>query len=272
MVSLFDLLHVGEVCHVGLPSPTIFGVFDGHGGSAASQYCSSRMGQSILNHADILRDPRKAIKEAFIKLDDEYCDPDRVTSDVDGTSGTVVFFAPDHNHSKLRLQRARFIVASVGNTRAVAIKFNRDPETGKKMFVCEQLSYDHTLMRKDEYDRVVTEGGAIKKFGNEYRIFDENYAANGIDVTRAIGDKPFPYISSTPEANDGYLYFACKYIVIASNGLWDQIDNDKLIEELTSSRGDLHHRVKRLITYAESKYEEKGLPCKNITMVAIRVV
>ena len=262
---------------IGLNEPTIFGVFDGHGGAGASQLCSKRMGEEIVNHPDILRDPRKSLKEAFIKLDDEYCNTDDPQANLDGTSATVIYLAPDYNHSDKRKERMRFAIASVGNTRAILVKRYRDKESGRRKFKAEQLSFDHDLTRKDEFDRVVSEGGEVKHFGNHFRVYHEEYAQEGIDVTRSIGDRYLrPYILSEPEAHDGYLDKSCEYIVIASNGLWGHLENanDKVVQEVCNPRRDLLTSVERLITYSEgrqrmvSPLEETS---DNITVMAIRV-
>ena len=74
----------------GLP-PTLYGVFDGHAGSAAADYCSARLGEVLMRDAAWPSAPAAALTSAFHVLDASFLELARLTSPPlnDGTTAVV---------------------------------------------------------------------------------------------------------------------------------------------------------------------------------------
>jgi serine/threonine protein phosphatase PrpC len=104
----------------------LFGLFDGHGGIAASQFCSQKMGKIIREQMDHCEDPILLLKSAFHQVNElfrEYvqngdptakylikCDTCCI-NDVFRHAGTTALI--------ILLYRGKLWVANVGDTKAV---------------------------------------------------------------------------------------------------------------------------------------------------------
>ena len=106
--------------------------------------------------------------------------------------------------------------ANCGDSRAILC--NNDNHT-------VELSIDHKPNRKDEKNRIKNMGGFVENVYGCYRV-------NGIlAVSRSFGDRKLKkYIIATPEIKTHTINKNDKFIVIASDGLWDTIPNDKCIK------------------------------------------
>lgn len=52
---------------------SLFGVFDGHGGTDAANYTASQLICNLKNNPNLLCDPGTALSEAIIKTDADFC-------------------------------------------------------------------------------------------------------------------------------------------------------------------------------------------------------
>lgn len=56
---------------VGDKQVSFYAVFDGHGGSFASEYCMNRMGEELASRPNLSADPATAMTETFATVDEE---------------------------------------------------------------------------------------------------------------------------------------------------------------------------------------------------------
>ncbi|CAK4072930.1 unnamed protein product [Aphanomyces euteiches] len=178
---------------------SFYGVFDGHGGDGASEYCVEALCNNITSDPAYPSDPKQALTRGFIKTDSDYIKlADRYHKD-DGTTAIGVLVQGNTIH-----------VANVGDSRAVLIKKNGDAVA---------LSVDHKPNRQDERERVNNMGGHV--------IFWGVWRVEGIlAVSRAIGDRMLkPYVIAEPEIVDIQRTDADQAIVLASDGVWDVLSN-----------------------------------------------
>lgn len=160
----------GEASKAFSTPMTCFGVFDGHGGDRASQYCCDRLTSYLYNQPDFPHDIGKALKHAFFNMDKDFVRT-RLT---DGTTACVCVVVGGE----------RVICANAGDSRAISIR--RDGSVAK-------LSRDHKPGVPDETKRITDLGGRIVYWGR-WRV--EGVLA----VSRSIGDAALkPYISADPE-------------------------------------------------------------------------
>lgn len=196
---------------------SMYAVYDGHGGSHASQYCKTNMLKLIgkkLNTTDTNNDKHDSIDsngnnkedvgntlaDCFRKIDEDF---ESVAKNKSLNDGTTAITAVIHNN---------FItVANAGDSRCILI------QKGGKV---KPLSYDHKPSRDDEVMRIRNLGGKVIYWGR--------WRVQGIlAVSRAIGDVSLkPYITAEPEIEEKRITDDDMYVVLASDGLWDVMTNE----------------------------------------------
>ena len=200
MEDRFVIEHVGSTFtdnkENSLPI-TLLAVFDGHGGSAASQFCSDWISSYIRKKNDNYPDNISlAVESAFIKIDSDF-----VSSGLlDGTTACAV-----------TIVGKRIMCCNSGDSRAIIVK-----KDGSVV----ALSIDHKPDRDDETKRINDLGGRVIHWGR-WRV--EGVLA----VSRSIGDaKLKPYVTAEPEIIEHEIETDDMFLVIASDGVWDTMSSD----------------------------------------------
>jgi len=176
---------------------SLFAIFDGHGGNDVVKFVKDRLPQLIKNYLNDLCPVELAFKNSFEKVDQELRFFD---SEYIGTTATIVLFKDD-----------KIYCANVGDSKAYIIY----DKTYK------QISSDHKCSVEDEAQRIRSNGGKISK----------NRVMGQLILTRTLGDlyvKQFGVIN-TPDISVNEITTNIKYVVIASDGVWDVIDLDTLV-------------------------------------------
>ena len=176
---------------------SLFGIFDGHGGSDVVKFVKDRLPQLIKNYLIDLCPVDLAFKNAFDKVDKELKFFD---SEYIGTTASIVLIKDN-----------KIFCANVGDSKAYIIY----DKTYK------QITVDHKCTNEDEVQRVKKSGGKISK----------NRVMGQLILTRTLGDlyvKQFGVIN-TPDISVYDITNSIKYVVIASDGVWDVIDLDTLV-------------------------------------------
>eukprot|EP01117_Protostelium_nocturnum_P001729 TRINITY_DN1212_c1_g1_i3.p1 TRINITY_DN1212_c1_g1~~TRINITY_DN1212_c1_g1_i3.p1 ORF type:complete len:1018 (+),score=220.97 TRINITY_DN1212_c1_g1_i3:268-3321(+) len=188
----------------------LWGVFDGHAGSAASKF-------SVSNFPKVLKEslqegmlPLAALEKTFVSINNlfkEEMDNGRVSS----------------------LERH---CGSTGDTRAIL---------GKKGGKAVRLSFDHKP--SDEEDRINQLGGHI--VGESTRRIN-----GVIAVSRAIGDfymQPFvicePYLAEYDLDGDE------NFIIVGCDGVWDEVEDEKAVK-IVDTEVDIYKAVVKLRDYS----------------------
>jgi len=133
---------------------SLFGIFDGHGGSDVVKFVKDRLPQLIKNYLKDICPVETAFKNAFEKVDKELKFFD---SEYIGTTATIVLFKDN-----------KIYCANVGDSKAYIIYENK----------VQQISTDHKCDVEDERARVLSMGGKI----NKNRIMGQ------LILTRTLGD------------------------------------------------------------------------------------
>ncbi|CAM9526071.1 unnamed protein product, partial [Ectocarpus fasciculatus] len=223
----------------GLPDSCLYGVFDGHGGHNAAEYCRSNMIDNILSDEKFETDVPGALYRAFLKTDADFVEYGKRRGVVDGTTAVVVSIHDNKIH-----------VANAGDSRAILI------QRGGKV---KSLSFDHKPSREDEGKRIRDLGGRV--------IFWGRWRVEGVlAVSRGIGDVRLkPYVTSEPEITVKTIEENDLYVVVASDGLWDVMQNDEVGRVVTS--------CKNFLTVAQALCDEATLlgSTDNITVQVINL-
>ena len=177
---------------------SLFGIYDGHGGTDVVKYIKERLPQIIKENL-INRIPiETALTNSFTKVDEELKFYD---SDYTGSTATIVL-----------IQNNKIYCANVGDSRAYLLSKEH----------ITQISTDHKCTDEDEADRITQSGGNIQKG-----------RVNGqLILSRTLGDlnvKKFGIIA-TPTVRDYEINKNETFCVLASDGVWDVIDGDSLLQ------------------------------------------
>ena len=65
---------------------SLYGVFDGHGGSQAAQYCKDHVGKALVNAVEFPNEPKKALTKAILSVDKAYLSEAMKHNRDDGTT------------------------------------------------------------------------------------------------------------------------------------------------------------------------------------------
>jgi serine/threonine protein phosphatase PrpC len=187
--------------YVALPGSSkklaVYGVFDGHGGDGIANHCAEQLGHKIQSNSNEKNIP-KNILESFSQVDSDY----KACTTNDSTEGTTAVVVV--------LKGSELFVGHVGDSKAVLIKNDGSSAS---------LTSDHKPDRSDEKQRIEAAGGDVScQQGDVFRV-------NGVlAVSRALGDYYLkPFVCSTPEISNRQIFSDDAYLLLASDGLWDDV-------------------------------------------------
>lgn len=203
----------------------IAAVFDGHGGSTVSDWLKEHFPQRLIQALEGLKegvtinDQKNAIKECYQDLDKELFDKLKQDKDTSGSTAVVYLAIKYPNKEK------REMLINLGDSRAIVTK-------GKKVRL---ETKDHKPDNQAEKRRIEYHKGQVV----DGRVWPYGYYKNapgGLAVSRAFGDPHskqqdhnyFPgWISAEPDV-DEISTEPGDYVVLASDGLWDEMDSEKV--------------------------------------------
>jgi protein phosphatase PTC1 len=179
----------------------LFCLFDGHGGVDTVKYVKDRIPELLLKYlsSDTIEE---AYTKCFNKIDNELKFFD---SDNNGTTATIVLITKEEN-------RKIAYCANVGDTKCLLI--------GKGYF--KALSEDHKCTNEKEIERIKSVNGKIT-----------NGRVKGqLAITRTLGDLSLKNagVISTPYVTKHIIESNDKFIIIASDGIWDVISDEEALK------------------------------------------
>jgi len=222
----------------GILNFNIFGVLDGHGeyGHFASQFVSRYVISHIKNHPLIKKcdEPKeiyqKLISDGYQIIANIFTDADvqiqKEKFDVQNSGTTCIII--------IQLEE-KIICANTGDSRAIMIydKNYNDNLMNTKIY---NLSYDCKPELPNESQRIYECGGCVERAldeneqeGGPYRVwvYGEDYP--GLAMSRSIGDLDAKKIGviPNPQIVEYTLDSNSKYMLIASDGIWEFITNEE---------------------------------------------
>ncbi|XP_043720779.1 probable protein phosphatase 2C 74 [Telopea speciosissima] len=189
---------------LGDPKQVFFGVFDGHGGRAAVDYATENLGKNIvaaIGEVGKAEDQiEKAIRKGYLTTDNDFLSKGQC-------SGACV--------ATVLLKDRELYVANAGDCRVVL----------SRKGVGEALTSDHRLNREDERSRIENLGGYVSCRNGVWRAQDT------LAISRSIGDQSLKeWIISEPEIKKLHLTSDCEFLIVASDGLWDKVNNQEAVD------------------------------------------
>jgi len=176
-------------------------VFDGHAGPRCSQYLSTELPSEVLKSSAQGIPTCQIWKDIFQAVDDKWMELAKGPRYEDGSTALCI-----------ALDGADLVVANCGDCRAIL------SQKGHTVI----LSKDHKPTDEEEQQRIVSQGGII--IGGRLQ--------GQLGVSRAFGNYEFKeslILSSEPEINHFTLSCETEYLVVGSDGLYEQFSNDEII-------------------------------------------
>ncbi|KAG1330332.1 putative protein phosphatase 2C 52 [Cocos nucifera] len=204
---------------------SLFGIFDGHGGSRAAEYLKEHLFENLMMHPQFMTDTKLAISETYQQTDSDFLNAERNSFRDDGSTASAAVLVGNHLY-----------VANVGDSRAVISKAGKVLQAyGYTVFVslplprmvisflfltAIPLSDDHKPNRSDERKRIENAGGIVMWAGT--------WRVGGIlAMSRAFGNRLLKqYIVAEPEIQEQEVNEELELLVLASDGLWDVVPNE----------------------------------------------
>lgn len=173
---------------------SIYGVFDGHAGARASQFCSDWFSSYLRRQNSFIDNIPEALKSTFANIDKDFMR----TGKEDGTTACTCVI----------IGGQRIICANAGDSRAIVVK---------KDGTVVPLSKDHKPGSAEEMNRITDLGGKV--------LYHAGWRVEGkLAVSRAIGDASLkPYVTSDPDIRDYSIQPDDWFLVMASDGIWVSI-------------------------------------------------
>ncbi|XP_062223604.1 probable protein phosphatase 2C member 13, mitochondrial [Phragmites australis] len=212
---------------------SLFGVFDGHGGSRAAEYLREHLFENLMKHPKFLTDTKLAISETYQKTDTDFLESESNAFRDDGSTASTAVLVGDHLY-----------VANVGDSRAVISK------AGKAM----ALSEDHKPNRTDERKRIENAGGIV--------IWAGTWRVGGVlAMSRAFGNRLLkPFVVAEPEIQEEQVNGELECLVLASDGLWDVVENEEAVS-LGKSEDMPESAARKLTEIAYSRGSADNITC-----------
>lgn len=251
------------------------GVFDGHGekGKRISEFAKSALSKNLFCHKDLHSDPRIALEAAYRDTQSQI---ERTHGREAAESGTTAVACYQH--------RDRLLVANVGDSRAVLGRCDTARRGGLKAV---ELTSDHKPSRADEKQRILAAGGKVDQMcfpvwnagggvrlmrGGPERVMDSS-GFGGLAMSRSLGDLSLrPYVSSQPEVFERRLDNKDRFLVLGSDGVWDQLSNQEVVD-IASRVHDPVAAAREISNQARRRWqsETEGLLSDDITAVVVRL-
>ncbi|CAD6268044.1 unnamed protein product [Miscanthus lutarioriparius] len=228
----------------GASQLAFYGVYDGHGGRAAVDFVADKLGKNVvaalaasttasqqqqqqeLSPSSSSTQPPKtsvavedeaeqeqvdavvaAIRAAYLTTDREF-----LTQGVRGGACAATAL----------VKEGELFVANVGDCRAVL---------GSRSGVATALTSDHTAAREDERRRIESSGGYVScGSSGVWRVQD------CLAVSRAFGDASMKaWVTCEPEVSRRRLTPDCRFLVVASDGLWNKVSCQEAVDVVVSA-------------------------------------
>ena len=253
----------------------IFCVMDGHGinGHLVSRYLmkyinlffknNKKMNASNQNEDSIYHRLKKSdyhiLRRLFRHAERDLHKKSKIDANFSGTTCVMVAQIGD-----------RFICANIGDSRAIMIK------TGNEIV---PLSIDQKPDDPEESKRIVQNGGEISQYEEDgqksgpYRIWKKGEVYPGIAMSRSVGDFIATSLGVVPEAKfiEEKIDQDCKFIVVASDGIWEFLDNKRVGEIVMPyyKNDDPDGACKALIKEATEWWNKEDIVVDDITVVVV---
>ena len=208
----------------GRTGALLVAVFDGHGemGDKVSQFFKSTLPSGVFLDPNFSRDPLEVISRQLQTIEGIIVSDPNVDTEFSGTTAVVCVILDGKVYS-----------AGVGNSRAVLAE---QKPSGKVFAV--PLTVDHLPSLPKEKERIRSKGGRV--FAVKYddgpdgppRVWLGHMDIPGLALSRSLGDSIAHTVGviCQPDCSTHTLTKAAQYLVVASDGLWEVMGNQEVVD------------------------------------------
>ena len=224
-------------------------MYDGHGGVDAANFCAENLHQILCKTRSFHEgNIEKALIETFNETDRLFC-----TSLLKTQSGCTAIVCLREIVEDPKQVKLYF--AWVGDSQAVLVRDG----------TAIDVTPPHKPDDDKEINRIESLGGIVVK--------SDCYRVNGLlAVSRAIGDASYkPYITADPEVRVETLKGSEDFMILACDGLWDQVDCDdatQMVYETIQDSNDPVEAAKSVAACLVESAKNQG-SADNITVIVV---
>jgi len=215
------------------PDYLYLGVCDGHGtyGHNVSGYLVYNLPLTlndilikenieIINKGNINK-IKAILEKTFLEIDKDIMLDTRIDSLFSGSTCVSLIYTP-----------SKLICANLGDSRCVLGKYDG------KNWSSKNISYDHKPSNPIENERIIQNGGRIESYKDEEgnfvgpkRVWLKNEDVPGLAMSRSFGDGVAHSVGviAEPEIIEYSLLHEDKFIILASDGIWEFITSDECV-------------------------------------------
>ena len=164
----------------------------------------------------------------------------------------------------------RILCSNIGDSRAIMVK------TGN---IIVPLSIDQKPNDPEESKRIIQNGGEISQYEEDgeksgpYRVWKKGEVYPGIAMSRSVGDFVATTLGVIPEPKfiEEKIDSDCKFIVIASDGVWEFLENERVAEIVWPyyKNDDPDGACKELIKESTEWWNKEDIVVDDITVVVV---
>lgn len=243
---------------------SLFGAMDGHGphGHLVSGYVKQHLPIMLVNHLSQESDIKTALTNGFVEVDKALA-TSRIDCEFSGSTTVVTL-----------LKGRTLTTAWVGDSRGV---MGRQQKDGRWVHV--DLTCDHKPTNVDEKARILQANGRVERLVDElgqpmgpHRVWLQYAWIPGLAMSRALGDVLAHQVgvTSLPDHSVHELTPEDKFIILASDGVWEFITSKEAVE-LVAQFDTAEDACKQLVEEAYQRWltEEDGV-VDDITAVVVK--
>jgi serine/threonine protein phosphatase PrpC len=235
-------------------------VLDGHGehGDGVSQTFRDQLIPEMFNHPAWATDLKTATADAIAKVERNLLRNYRIDSEFSGTTLSMAIVRGNHVTG-----------VNVGDSRVILGK----EENGR--MVAQDITFDHKPDTPAEKERILAHGGRV--FAVEYddgidgppRVWLGHMDIPGLAMSRSLGDvvAHSAGVISEPEFTEYELNpVTDKFLVIATDGLWEFVENSETVEMVVEQAGPTD-AVDVLVTEAATRWMHEEQVIDDTTII-----
>ena len=237
------------------------GVCDGHGdyGHSVSSYISKCLPNFLADTSD------KNIISSYNSLNRNLVENSKIDCSISGTTCSSIILNPE-----------KIISLNLGDSRVVLAKYE------KGGYTAVNLSTDHKPNISSEKKRILINGGRIKPYYDEKtkkflgpdRVWLRDDELPGLAMTRSFGDTIAHSVGviSEPEIKRYDFTGNEKFIIIASDGIWEYISSEEcvnIVKKFYENNLDAVGAINAIIKEAFNRWQKFDEIIDDITAIII---
>ena len=206
------------------------------------------------------------IARTFLETNEKLIDNENINSTFSGSTCVSVIYTP-----------YKLYIPNIGDSRAIIGKYNKQ----KNIWSHYELSRDHKPTEKDEEKRIIENGGRIKPFTDEetgefigpMRVWIKEDDVPGLAMTRSFGDRVAASVGtiSIPEIKEYEFKEEDKFMIIASDGVWEFISNEECVNFIKDYyvKNDMKACCEFLYKESKERWLKEEEVIDDITMILV---